>query len=111
MMAFTGRDFTAEEALRMGLINEVYETRKRLWPEPIACCGNRRERRPRRPGSKRILAYMEDHGVDDGLKYVAAWNSAFLNTREIQEALQKAMEKRQKRADDGIITGTQGRKV
>jgi hypothetical protein len=41
---------------------------------------------------------MEDHGVDDGLKYVAAWNSAFLNTREIQNALQKAMEQKAKKA-------------
>ncbi|MCX5838478.1 MAG: enoyl-CoA hydratase-related protein [Deltaproteobacteria bacterium] len=98
MMAFTGRDFTAEEALRMGLINEVYDTRETLMAGAIALAAEIAENAaPAVRGAKRILTYMEDHGVDDGLKYVAAWNSAFLNTREIQEALQRAMEKKAKK--------------
>jgi hypothetical protein len=35
---------------------------------------------------------MEDHSVDDGLKFVAAWNSAFFNTGEVQKAFQHSME-------------------
>ncbi len=98
-MAFTGRDFTAEEALRMGLINEVYENREALMAGALALAAEIAENAaPAVRGSKRILAYMEDHSVDDGLKYVAAWNSAFLNAREIQEALQRAMEKKAKKA-------------
>jgi enoyl-CoA hydratase len=98
MMAFTGRDFTAEEALRMGLINEVYENREALMAGALALAAEIAENAaPAVRGSKRILAYMEDHSVDDGLKYVAAWNSAFLNAREIQEALRRAMEKKTKK--------------
>ena len=95
MMAFTGRDFSAEEALRMGLVNEIYDDREALMAGALALAAEIADNAaPAVRGSKRILAYMEDHSVDDGLKYVAAWNSAFLNTREIQEALRKAMEKR-----------------
>jgi enoyl-CoA hydratase len=102
MMAFTGRDFTAEEALRMGLVNEVYENREALMAGALALAAEIAENAaPAVRGSKRILAYMEDHGVEDGLKYVAAWNAAFLNTREIQEALQRAMEKKTKKTDGG----------
>ena len=36
MLAFTGRDFTAEEVLRMGLINEIYEDRDALIPGSLA---------------------------------------------------------------------------
>jgi enoyl-CoA hydratase len=97
-MAFTGRDFSAEEALRMGLINEIYEDREALMTGALALAAEIADNAaPAVRGSKKILAYMEDHGVDDGLKYVAAWNSAFLNTREIQEALQKAMGKKAKK--------------
>jgi enoyl-CoA hydratase len=100
MMAFTGRDFNAEEALRMGLVNEVYDTREMLMTGALALAAEITENAASAVrGSKRVLAYMEDHSVDDGLKYVATWNSAFLNTREIQEALQRAMEKKTKRSD------------
>jgi enoyl-CoA hydratase len=95
MMAFTGRDFTAGEALRMGLINEVFATREALMSGALALAAEIAENAaPAVRGSKRILSYMENHSVDDGLKYVATWNSAFLNTHEIQEALQRAMEKK-----------------
>ena len=98
MMAFTGRDFTAEEALRMGLVNEFYDNREALMAGALSLAAEISENAaPAVRGSKRILAYMENHSVDDGLKYVAAWNSAFLNTREIQEALKRAMEKKAKK--------------
>jgi len=85
--------------LRMGLVNEVYENREGLMAGALALAAEIAENAtPAVRGSKRILAYMEDHSVDDGLKYVAAWNSAFLNAREIQEALQRAMEKKAKKA-------------
>ncbi|MCX7635488.1 MAG: hypothetical protein N2Z74_07060, partial [Syntrophales bacterium] len=53
--------------------------------------------RPAVEGAKRILNYMENHSVKDGLDYVAAWNAAFLNTREIQEAVVKNLEKHKKK--------------
>jgi enoyl-CoA hydratase len=99
MMAFTGRDFSAAEALRMGLINEVYDNQEALMAGALALAAEIAENAgPAVRGSKKILAYMEDHGVDDGLRYVAAWNSAFLNTREIQEAIQRSMEKKAKKS-------------
>ncbi len=99
MMAFTGRDFKADEALRMGLVNEVYDNQETLIAGALALAAEINENAaPTVRGTKRILAYMEDHSVDDGLKYVAAWNSAFLNTREIQEALQRAMERKAKKS-------------
>ena len=95
MMAFTGRDFSADEALRMGLVNQIYESPEALIAGALALAAEIADNAaPAVRGSKKILNYMEDHGVEDGLKYVAAWNSAFLNTREIQDALQKAMERK-----------------
>jgi len=47
-------------------------------------------------GTKKILNYMQGHSVDDGLKYVAAWNSAFFNTGAVQKAFLRSMESKKK---------------
>jgi len=97
MLALTGRDITAEEALRMGLINEIHEDREALMKGALSLAreitGNA-DNAVR--GTKKILNYMEDHSVDDGLKYVAAWNSAFFNTGEVKKAFQRNMESKKK---------------
>lgn len=98
MMAFTGRDFSAAEVKAMGLLNEVYETSDALMEGALRLAGEIADNaRPAVSGAKKILNYMEDHSVRDGLDYVAAWNAAFLNTREIQDAVVKNMERHKKK--------------
>jgi len=98
MMAFTGRDFTAEEALSMGLVSAVYDDRETLMEAALKLAAEIADNAvPAVVGTKRILNYMEDHSVEDGLNYVAAWNAAFLNTRLIQETFLKAMERQKKK--------------
>jgi enoyl-CoA hydratase len=97
MLALTGRDFPADSALRMGLINELYENQEDLMKGALNLAaeivGNA-DNAVR--GSKKILNYMENHSVNDGLKYVATWNSAFFNTGEVQKAFQRSMESKKK---------------
>jgi len=94
MMAYTGRDFTAAECLRMGLLNEVYDTQEDLMAGALKLAAEIADNSAATvTGTKKVLNYMEDHSVDDGLKFVAAWNSAFFNTREVQETFMKAMAK------------------
>jgi enoyl-CoA hydratase len=47
-------------------------------------------------GTKKILNYMESHSVEDGLRYVAAWNSAFFNTDAVQKAFERSMQSKKK---------------
>ncbi|MCX7816663.1 MAG: enoyl-CoA hydratase-related protein [Syntrophales bacterium] len=90
MMAFTGRDFSAEEVRLMGLLNGLYDNREELMREAcylaMEIASNTREAVM---GAKHILNYMDDHGVLDGMKYVASWNAAFLNLQKIREVLAK----------------------
>lgn len=97
MLALTGRDFPADAALRMGLINELYENQDELMKaalnlaaEIAGNAGNAVR------GTKKVLHYMENHSVEDGLKYVATWNAAFFNTGEVQKAFQRSMESKKK---------------
>jgi len=95
LMALTGRDIPADEALRMGLLNAVYETREEMTEGVLALAAEIAENSaPAVTGAKKILNYTQDHSVRDGLRYVAAWNSAFLNVPEIQNALTAMLEKK-----------------
>lgn len=90
MMAFTGRDFSAEEVRQMGLINGVLDNQEDLMKEAYALAGEiASNAREAVTGAKHILNYMEDHGVMDGMRYVASWNAAFLNLQKIKDVLAK----------------------
>ena len=95
-LAFTGKDFDADYAKQIGLVNEVYDT-----PEATqkAAQDLAREMAKNPPqvlrGIKQVLAFGEDHSVKDGLEYVAVWNSAFLTSDDLTEAMMAFMQKRE----------------
>ncbi len=98
MMAYTGRDFHAEECLRMGLLNEVYDSQESLMTGALKLAAEIADNSAAAvKGTKKILNYMEDHSVEDGLNYVAAWNSAFFNTKEVQDTFMKNMARMQEK--------------
>ena len=45
-------------------------------------------------GVKQVLRFGEDRRVVDGLAYVAAWNSAFLASDDLGEAMGAFLQKR-----------------
>jgi enoyl-CoA hydratase len=94
LLALTGRDITAAEAHRIGLVNELYEDPGALMDGALKLAAEiTANAEPAVRGTKKILQYMEDHDEADGLRYVATWNSAFFNTREIQDAVQRLLSK------------------
>jgi enoyl-CoA hydratase len=94
-LALTGRDFTAAEALQMGLITRLCSNREALYTEArkladqIAACPP-----PTVQGTKEVILYSRDHGIQAGLHYVAQKNSAALPSEDVVEAVTAFMEKR-----------------
>jgi len=94
-LALTGRDFTAAEALQMGLLTRVCEDRDTLYAEAktlasqIAGCPPLTVQ-----GVKDVILYSRDHGIDAGLNYVAQKNTAALPSEDVVEAVTAFMEKR-----------------
>jgi enoyl-CoA hydratase len=94
-LALTGRDFTAAEALQMGLITRICEDREALYAEAqklasqIAGCPPLTVQ-----GTKDVILYSRDHGIRAGLEYVAQKNSAALPSEDVMEAVTAFMEKR-----------------
>lgn len=94
-LALTGKDIAAERALRINLVNEVYETPAALLD---AARQMAREIADNPPlvvqGIKRVMNYCSDKSVKDGLEYVAVWNSAFLQSHDLGEAMTAFRERR-----------------
>jgi enoyl-CoA hydratase len=86
-LVFTGRDFGAEEALRYGLVEEVYPDRAALHQAAIELAARIAENPPLAvQGAKRVLLEAERHAIDRGLEYVATWNAAHLNSQDLRAA-------------------------
>ena len=94
-LALTGRDFTAEEALQMGFITHICADLDALY----ATAGElAREIAANSPvaveGTKEVLNYTRNHGVEAGLEYVAQKNAVALYCEDLKEAMLAFAEKR-----------------
>ena len=94
-LALTGRNFTAQEALQMGLITRICDDRpalhkeaKNLADQILACPPLTVQ------GTKQDIIYSRDHGIEAGLAYVAQKNAAALPSEDLFEAMAAFMEKR-----------------
>lgn len=94
-LALTGRDFSAAEALRMGLLTRVCEDREALYAEAKTLACRIAECPPLTvQGVKDVILFSRDHGIDSGLNYVAQKNTAALPSEDAVEAVTAFMEKR-----------------
>jgi enoyl-CoA hydratase len=94
-LAFTGKDIDAARALRIGLVSEVFETPDALFSAADAMATEIAGNAPLTvQGIKRVMNYSRGRPVGDGLDYVALWNSAFLQSADLGEALASFMERR-----------------
>ena len=94
-MAYTGKRITADRALRWGLVNEVYPDKDSMLAAARAMAAEIAANSPLAvQGTKAVLQYSEEHSTHEGLEYVAQWNSSFLRSNDLVEAMQAFMEKR-----------------
>ncbi|GAB4024391.1 crotonase/enoyl-CoA hydratase family protein [Spirosoma koreense] len=94
-MAFTGADYDAAFAERIGLVNHVYESPEKLF-EAADALAHQIADNPATAvqGAKRVLNYSLNKSIEDGLQYVAVWNSSQLQSDDFSEAMQATVEKR-----------------
>ncbi|KAL9022048.1 MAG: hypothetical protein Q9185_000789 [Variospora sp. 1 TL-2023] len=89
-VCLTGREFDAQEALRMGFVSRVVEEggKEGALKEGMRWAGVVAEKSPVAvQGTKELLNWSRDRGVEDGLRYTAVWNSAALQTRDTAAAM------------------------
>ena len=94
-LALTGKDIDAARAEKIGLVNDVYPDSDALLKAARELAGEIAANPPLVvQGTKQVLAANTERQVADGLRYVAAWNSAFLPSKDLGEAVQAFMERR-----------------
>jgi enoyl-CoA hydratase len=95
-LAFTGKDIDAQRALKMGLANEVFATSEELFKAAHAMARQIAANPPLAvQGAKRVLNETQGKPLDEGLRYVALWNAAYLHTDDLREAISAFIEKRE----------------
>ncbi len=94
-LALTGKDVDAAYAHRIGLVTATYPDAATLltaaWETATLITQN--------PplvvhGVKRVLNERMTRSVEDGLRFVAAWNAAFMQSHDLTEAMVAFMERR-----------------
>jgi enoyl-CoA hydratase len=94
-LVFTGRDVTAARAREIGLVNDILPDAGALHAATHALAAEIAANSPLAvQGSKAILRACRGRSVADGLDYVALWNSAFVQSNDVVEAVTAFVEKR-----------------
>ena len=97
-LALTGRDWSAEEALKMGYITRLCEDSNALFEEARKLAEEIASLAPLAvEGIKDVANYSRDHGVQQGLEYVAQKNAAVIPNEDMIEAVSAFLEKRKPR--------------
>lgn len=94
-LAYTGKDIDAARAEKIGLVNDVYPDQEAVLAAADALAAEIAANPPLVvQGVKDVLAQKQASEVADGLRYVSAWNAAFLPSEDLTEAIQAVFEKR-----------------
>ncbi|MEP7338052.1 MAG: crotonase/enoyl-CoA hydratase family protein [Acidobacteriota bacterium] len=94
-LAFTGKDIDSARALRIGLVSDVHETPEAMLEAARQMAAEIAANPPLVvQGVKQVMNYCADKSVADGLRYVAVWNSAFLHSLDLVEAITAFGERR-----------------
>ncbi|MFT0212814.1 crotonase/enoyl-CoA hydratase family protein [Pseudomonas sp. F1_0610] len=100
-LAYTGREVSADEALHIGLVNQVYASKEELCTEVLHLAQTIASKSPVAVrGTKEMLRYARDHSVSDGLNYIANWNAAMLQSNDLKIAIMASMQKQKPEFED-----------
>jgi enoyl-CoA hydratase len=94
-LAFTGRDIDAARAEKIHLVNDVYPDQVAVLTAARALAADIAANPPLVvQGVKEVLGHQREHDVAAGLRYVGAWNAAFLPSEDLGEAVHAFLERR-----------------
>jgi len=94
-LALTGKDIDAGRAEKIGLVNDVYDDPDASLAAAHATAAEIAANPPLVVnGVKDVLDQQRIARVSESLRYVAAWNAAFLPSKDLTEGLKATFEKR-----------------
>ncbi|KAJ1434320.1 delta3,5-delta2,4-dienoyl-CoA isomerase [Ochromonadaceae sp. CCMP2298] len=93
-LTYTGRTFSGAEAEKMGLVAGCFDSEAEMMAHVNAVAAEIASKSPLTTrGVKRVLLHSREHTTTQGLEYVKMWNSAYLLSDDLMEAMRAAMAK------------------
>ncbi|KAH8811850.1 ClpP/crotonase-like domain-containing protein [Xylogone sp. PMI_703] len=93
-VALSARIFGAEEALRVGFVSQVLDTKEQAVVAGLNMAQLIASKSPVAvQGTKELLNHARDHSVAQSLRYTAIWNQAMLQTDDLSQALLSGLKK------------------
>ena len=100
-LAYTGRRFLPEEAMKHGLVNEVFETKEEMMERVMEVAADIASKGPLAiAGTKESLNYGRDHTVEESLNHIALWNTAVGFSDEMSVAFKAKAENTEPEFED-----------
>ncbi len=94
-LAFTGKDIPASRAKEIGLVNDVHPDTAALHAAARTLATEIAANSPLAvQGTKAVLRAGANRSVAEALDYVAVWNTAFLSSNDLGEAMAAFVQKR-----------------
>jgi enoyl-CoA hydratase len=94
-LALTGKDIDAARAEKIGLVNDVYADAEATLAAAHTTAAEIAANPPLTVhGVKDVLDQQRIAAVSESLRYVAAWNAAFLPSKDLTEGISATFEKR-----------------
>ncbi len=94
-LAYTGKDIDATRALEIGLVNAVFGNSDEVLAGARYLAKEIAQNSPLAvQGTKAVLAANDGRTVDQGLEFVARWNTMYLQSNDLREAMTAFTEKR-----------------
>lgn len=93
-LSFTGREFGAKEAFKLGYVSQVEEDNEQCMKAALKLATEISSKSPVAvSASKLSIVHSRDHTVQEGLNHIALLNSVMLQTDDMAKAAMAAMSK------------------
>lgn len=93
-LALTARKMFADEAAQVGLVSRVLPDKESLMAAAFETATLIASKSPVAiQGTKHNLNYSRDHSVEEGLRYMAAWNASMLQSNDMVVAAMASMDR------------------
>jgi len=94
-LAYTGRRWSAGEALAAGFVNGLYPDHETMLTGVMDIAAQIASKSPMAIwGTKKSMQYSQEHSIADGLEYIANWNASMFDTDDMSEAFAAQTEQR-----------------
>jgi len=83
-LAYTGRNFDAQEAKDIGFVNNVYQSEQEMLDAVMTVAKQIAAQSPMAvAGAKEMINYSRDHSIADSLKYMATWQAGMFRPQDM----------------------------